>query len=233
MTLNPEVDHVHGAVVHDGDLLLGTHSGLVAVDLTTGQTQPRGTARDDLMGLASDGTGIVASGHPGPDSPIPDPMGLMRSPDNGLSWESVSLAGEVDFHGLVVDGGNIAGFGTADGVLVSSDDGLSWSALGVEDATSLAWFQGTLWIAGEAGIRIWSDGTVVNGPSTEPPMILLAAASDARALWGVSRDGVVWRTSDGRTWVEHGAVNAVEALAATTDAAYAVTAQSVRVIQAQ
>lgn len=120
-----------------------------------------------------------------------------------------------------VDGGTTAGIGTADGVLVSVDDGLSWSTLGVEDATSIAWFQGALWIAGEAGMRIWSYGTVVDGPSTDPPMVLLAGASDARALWGVSRDGVAWRTSDGLTWVEHGAVNAVEALAATTDAAYA------------
>lgn len=230
LELDPPVDHVHGAVVHDGVLLLGTHSGLFEVDLATGQTSRRGTTQDDLMGLASDGSSLVASGHPGPGTDLPDPLGLMRSDDGGKTWQSVSLLGEVDFHGLAADASGIAGIGTEDGVLISQDGGVNWSDAGVEDATSLAWFQGSLWIASESGLRTWRSGIIKEAPATEQPILALAATEDGSALWAVSLDGTVWRTADGSTWEKRGAITSLEALAATSDAAYAITADSITVI---
>jgi hypothetical protein len=230
-TLDPAVEHVHGAVVVNGSLLLGTHGGLVEVDLATGSTKQRSTARHDFMGLAAGGSTLVASGHPGPDTDLPDPLGLLRSDDGGVSWQSVSLAGEVDFHGLAVDGARIAGIGTEQGVLLSEDAGKSWMEANVMDATSLAWFQGGLWIATEEGLRVWRDGATSDAPSTAQAPVVLAAADDGSALWAVRPDGTVWRTGDGTAWDQRGTVSALEALAGTADAAYAITAESVTVIR--
>lgn len=229
LTLVPAVDHVHGAVLHDGALLLGTHSGLVQVDLSTGETKRRGMAQDDLMGLASNGTDLLASGHPGPGTDLPDPLGLMRSSDAGGTWQAVSLTGEVDFHGLASTGSMVAGIGTADGVLISQDAGATWRATGVSDALGLAWFQGALWIATESGLVTWRDGVIDDGASTGQPVVALAADAGGSSLWAVATDGTVWRTDDGMNWAKRGAVTELQALAATSDTAYAVTAK--RIVQ--
>lgn len=230
VALDPGVDHVHAAVFHGGHLLLGTHSGLVEVDPATGLTKARGTAQDDFMALAAAGSSLIASGHPGPGSGLPDPLGLQRSEDGGLTWQGVSLSGQVDFHGLATDGSSIAGIGTEDGVLISDDGGSNWQASGVNAAISLAWFQGELWIASEDGLRIWSNGSIREAPASTQSLMVLATAGDGTALWAVARNGSVWRSLDGSTWQERGAVTALEALAATTETAYAVTARSITVI---
>jgi len=230
VTLEPAVDHVHAAIVHGDALLLGTHSGLVEVDLNSGQTKRRGGSQDDFMGLAVDQTVLVASGHPGAGSSLPDPLGLLRSADAGATWVPVSLTGQVDFHGLAIQGSRVAGIGTADGVLISSDSGVTWIAAGVADGRSLAWFGEELWIATDNGLRIWRAGILNEAPETDEPVIALAADATGSTLWAVSAEGSVWQTINGQTWAKHGSVTELQAFAATTDTAYVVTAQSVSVI---
>ena len=181
--LAPGVDHVHGAVVVDGRLLLGTHTGLVEAALPSGRTERIGETKDDIMGLAATGATLFASGHPGEGNTLPDPLGLLRSDDGGVTWQPVSLTGEVDFHGLTADGDRIAGIGTRDGVLVSSDGGATWQDIGVDDATSVAWFQGALWFTSPDGLRTWRDGAVADVPMTGAAPLVLAAAGDGSALW--------------------------------------------------
>lgn len=230
LTLDPAVDHVHGAVVKGDRLLLGTHTGLVAVDLSSGATSRVGSAQDDFMGLAALDTSLVASGHPDSGSTLPDPLGLLRSDDGGQTWRPVSLTGEVDFHGIATDGARIAGIGTEDGVLISADQGSTWQATGVMDAASIAWFLGELWIATPGGLTVWRDGSLVSPPALQQNSVALAAASDGSVLWAVFPDGSVQSTTNGSGWVRHGTVSALEALAATADAAYSITAGSVTVI---
>ena len=230
--INGSVDHVHAAVVRDGQLLLGTHSGLVDVDPETGDARTVGSARDDLMGLASDGTALFASGHPGPDSGLPDPLGLMRSDDAGATWSSVSLLGEVDFHGLAASGQGIAGIGTEHGVMLSTDQGATWQDLGIDDATSLAWFDDALWVTTGSGLRVWRDGETTS-PTLKPGQpVALTSASDGDALWAVFSDGTVRRSLDASTWRQYGAVSSLEAIAATVSEAYVVTATSLTRIRA-
>jgi hypothetical protein len=234
LALDPAVDHVHAAVIHKGALLLGTHSGLVEVDLNTGVTQRRGIAQDDLMGLASNGIDLVSSGHPGLESDLPDPLGFMRSSNDGETWQSVSLTGEVDFHGLTSQGAMVAGIGTVDGVLISQDSGATWSAIGLTDARALAWFKEAVWIATEAGLRIWRGGglddTNEGAPITQP-VVALATDSGGSSLWLVASDGAVWRTADGMTWDKRGTVSELQALAATSDAAYVVTSGQIVILE--
>jgi hypothetical protein len=231
VALAPPVDHVHGAVVVDGALLLGTHTGLVEADPTSGRTERRGSSLDDFMGLAAHGQTLYGSGHPGEGSTLPDPLGLIRSDDGGQSWTPVSLTGEVDFHGLAAEGDLVAGIGTADGPILSEDGGRTWRSLDIPGATALAWFQGELWFATETGLLL-ADGTGAPSPASQEGTVALATADDGTALWAVTGDGGVWRTTDGTTWHQHGVITALEALAATATEAYAVTADQVTVIGA-
>lgn len=233
VTLQPTLEHVHGAAVMDGALVLATHNGLHAADLETGETTLLGAHGSDLMGFAASGGTMVASGHPGHDAGLPDPMGLIRSTDSGETWEPVSLTGEVDFHGLAMDGDNIAGMATYAGLLVSSDGGQTWTEGPAEEPMAVAWFDGWLWIATPAGLTGWNPQTAqVTAIDGAAQAVALAAAADGSALWGVAPDGTLWRSTDGATATAVTQVPALEALAATGDTAYIINANVVEAIQA-
>ena len=92
--------------------------------------------------ILSDGT-MLTSGHPGPNSDLPDPLGLMESKDNGENWESKALLGEVDFHVLTSNESNpnllygVIQMETGDyktGIYKSTDKGANWVKL---DSTGL------------------------------------------------------------------------------------------------
>ncbi len=90
--------------------------------------------------MLSDGT-MLTSGHPGPNTDLPDPLGLMESKDNGENWGSKSLLGEVDFHVLTSNEStpNLL-FGVIQmemgdyktGIYKSIDKGKSWENLKAE-----------------------------------------------------------------------------------------------------
>ncbi|MFW0773534.1 WD40/YVTN/BNR-like repeat-containing protein [Paenarthrobacter nitroguajacolicus] len=81
---------------------------------------------NDLMGFtaAADHGVFYASGHPGPGSDMPNPMGLVRSADGGKTWEQLSRQGESDFHALATAKSGIVAY---DGTLLTSPDGKTWS----------------------------------------------------------------------------------------------------------
>ena len=222
--LDPPLDHVHGAAVVEGRLLVATHDGLHEVDPASGATSRIGASGDDLMGFAVDADTLYASGHPGPGSDLPDPLGLLTSSDGGASWSSVSLLGEVDFHGLAGWEGNIAGIATDRGLLVSTDAGQTWAPGPLPSPWSIAWFAGDLWIASDLGLVRWSPTTqelvdVRQGPAA----VALSAATDGSTLWAVDAAGEVWSSADGKAWAARGSASAVEAIAGGPDTAYLVT----------
>jgi len=100
-----EVAHVHGLGVdpQDGTLYAGTHHGLIRVPE---QGEPTRVADrvQDFMGFTVVGPRhYLASGHPGEGQGGPSSLGLIESTDGGQTWNSVSLAGEADFHVLEGD----------------------------------------------------------------------------------------------------------------------------------
>lgn len=235
VSISPALGHLHGAVVEGSGLLIGTHDGVHRVDLDAGSTARVGSSADDFMGFAGEPDGLlVASGHPGPGSSLPNPLGLIASSDGGQTWEAVSLTGEVDFHSLAVSGDQVVGWDTRGGVLWSTDRGATWQEGPQLTPTSLAWFDGKVWMATpDQGLVTWTPGTAtpeaVSGPL---PAVLLAASGDGQALWRIDRDGAVHRTLDGSSWESAGRVISVEAFAADLDQAFSVTRTSVQILRA-
>lgn len=234
MQLNPELDHLHGLHVDaDGTVLAGTHSGLIAL-APSGNTTRIGTSDDDLMGLSGvAGSDLLfSSGHPGPSSDAPNPLGLARSADGGVTWETRSLAGEVDFHALASNGRILVGFDTSSGIRVSSDDGATWTDGAAIGASALAVNDGGIWAATPDGLLLSTDGARTFAPTPGAPPLGLVAAGRDGSLWGMDGDGNAWRSRDGRAWEEFTRVGEVEALTALDyDTAYAATAQKLHTLR--
>lgn len=181
-----------------------------------------GSARHDFMGFKAhpQETGVFySSGHPQPDSTLPNPIGFMVSRDEGSSWQSVALAGRADFHALAVqasDGDVIYGFsGAVDpGLFRSLDGGRSWEklpspslerlggayAMAVHPEARdvlLAGTQAGLLQSSDAG-QSWTtlafDGT---------PVTAVTFASDNRRIWAYGADpevGLVVSDDAGASW---------------------------------
>ena len=230
--LSTPLDHVHAAVYVDGELLIGTHTGIAAVDPSSGQVSERGPSQDDFMGLAGSADVLVGSGHPGAGSTLPDPVGLIRSADGGETWETVSLTGEIDFHALAMDGDRVAGSATAGELLYSEDAGASWTTIAQGEFTSLAWFQGQLWIADGSTLSTWAPGDSALTPAAATPGVLVAASTDGSLLWVLQPDGSLLTSADGVAWTLAGSVSEAAAIAASPSAAFVVTADRVQVLAA-
>jgi hypothetical protein len=104
---DPPPEHVHGLGINpaDGALFIATHTGLFRMEAGSDSAERVGELLQDTMGFAVVGPDrFLGSGHPDLRSDLPPLLGLIRSGDGGLTWDSVSLLGEADFHALRVDG---------------------------------------------------------------------------------------------------------------------------------
>lgn len=234
VALTPALDHLHGLHLGaDGTILAGTHTGLVTLGID-GRTSRVGTSDDDFMGLTGvPGTDrLFASGHPGPSSSAPNPLGLIDSADGGRTWTPKSLAGEVDFHALATDGTVLVGFDGTTGLLVSTDAGATWSAGAPLAAAALAVTDDGVWAATADGLQHSTDGARTFTAVPEAPTLVLLSAAGDGSLWGVDTEGVAWRSHTGRTWEQKAVVGPVEALLAVdADTAYAATAHDLYALE--
>lgn len=208
------LNHVHGISVdpESSKILLATHDGLY--DATADQAVKVSDSTIDLMGFtatAEPGT-FYASGHPGPGSSLPNPVGLIQSTDAGKTWEPVSRTGESDFHALTVSGNSIVAF---DGQLRTTAEGTNWS-------TSMATFVPAV-LAGspastvvlattEDGLQRSTDSGATWQAVPQSPIIQFAAiaASTHKAptkAIGVEPNGTVHVSPDaGTTWAPAGKI---------------------------
>ncbi|WP_043447266.1 F510_1955 family glycosylhydrolase [Arthrobacter sp. L77] len=197
--------HIHGMSVDPGTnrILLATHDGLF--DVTRSPAQQIGPTID-LMGFTgtSDGT-LYASGHPGPGTDLPDPVGLITSTDDGRSWEPVSRQGETDFHALAATGTGLIGY---EGRIVTSADGHHWTVTaenvpvynlaGAGNGTVLATTEQGLYRSADSGAT-WT--TVPNAP-----LLAFTTFAGDTAI-GVTPDGTIHTSTDaGLTWTQAGSI---------------------------
>lgn len=229
VALDPPLDHLHGLHLDaDGAVLAGTHTGVFEIEMSGGTTKI-GTSDDDFMGLAGvPGTNeLFASGHPGPSSSAPNPLGLTASVDGGRTWETRSLLGEIDFHALATDGEVLVGFDGVTGIVASTDDGVTWTPGAAMSARALAVTDAGVWATTPDGLqRSTDEGRTFAVVPDAPGLVLISAAADG-SLWGVDTSGSAWRSKTGESWEQRARVGEVEAvLALDFDSAHAVTAQT-------
>lgn len=130
-----KIEHLHGMgyVGNQGVPFFATHDGLKVVE--NGAWLKTKEENNDYMGFNATDDGFYSSGHPGTDSKLPNPIGIMKSVDNGQTLQSLGFEAEVDFHLMAVGFTNHMIFAKsphknslmkADAFYVSEDDGASW-----------------------------------------------------------------------------------------------------------
>ncbi|PDP87312.1 hypothetical protein CQJ94_12560 [Glycomyces fuscus] len=214
--LPTEVSHVHGVGVdlEAGDILVASHEGLYVLPVPEGSgdepvVPERVGPGIDLMGFSVAEPGrYVASGHPHEGVDMPNPVGLIESRDGGATWQTLSRAGESDFHALAATSERVVGF---DGGLRATEDGDTWEALddGIEPF-SLAMADGgrTVVATTQGGLTRSTDGGAAFAPvEGAPPLALVDWVPDTEVVFGVALDGGVHRSEDsGKTWEPTGQV---------------------------
>ena len=132
------VSHIHHVKVVGSKVLVLTHEGLYEL---AGKNNMKlvGKEKIDVMGFASLGNVLIASGHPAVGSKMPNPIGVMKSLDGGLTWKPISLVGKVDFHFLEGAGSDLYGADSQTGKLMySADSGKTWRDIGVNIFADIA-----------------------------------------------------------------------------------------------
>lgn len=212
--------HVHGLSVNreTDQVLLATHEGLF--DVTRYPAAQIGDT-NDLMGFtaAADQGVFYASGHPGPGSDLPNPMGLIRSTDGGKTWEQLSRQGESDFHALAIARSGIVAY---DGTLQTSPDGKTWTAAKAEFVPAvLAGNPETdsVLATTREGLQRSTDGGKTWQLNTEAPIIQFVAFASGTEVIGVEPNGSVHYSPDaGSTWTQTGRIEAqVQAITAVKE----------------
>ena len=231
----PVIGHVHGLGVDSvsGSIFLATHGGVYEVPVgDSDEALAWGQLAGPIAGRALDPTGFAmldgqmfASGHPDPRDLDTEPanLGLITRTDTALTWQSVSLSGEVDFHDLAVapapDGEvNFYGYSAADGaVMVSGDSGATWTsgaALTARDLTVDAGSSDTVYATTEDGLLVSEDrGATFDVVEGAPPVYLIETVRGGDAgLVGIDLTGNVWVQAAG-VWRQTGSTTgAVEAM---------------------
>ena len=202
---DPGAIHVHGLGVDPADdsLFVATHTGLFRAGASDTHARRVGDRYQDTMGFTVVGPRhFLGSGHPDGRDDLPPFLGLIETRDAGLTWRSVSLLGEVDFHVLEASGSRIYGFGTdwetrQGRFLTSADRGRTWRRLQApEPLTSLAISPTdprALTISGEQGVYRSSNAGRSWASVAAPSAGFVAWMRDELVLIGL--EGLVWRAA--------------------------------------
>jgi photosystem II stability/assembly factor-like uncharacterized protein len=209
-----EVAHVHGLGVdpQDDALYAGTHYGLFRVP-EQGQATRVADRVQDFMGFTVAGPDhYLASGHPGEGQDGPSSLGLIESTDGGQTWQSLSLAGEADFHSLKARHGRVYGLNALTGAFMVSEDGQTWdtrSQMPLADFAISPEDHDLLVATTEQGLTRSDDGGRTFQPAQTTPLLQLVSWAEDGSIVGVEPNGTVHAsTDDGQTWEQRGTLEA-------------------------
>lgn len=92
--------HVHGLSysANGRQLMIPSHHGLAVFE--NGRWSRAAGPAHDYMGYSATRDALYSSGHPAPGSGLTNPFGLIKSRDDGQTWQQLGLTGESDFHTL-------------------------------------------------------------------------------------------------------------------------------------
>jgi hypothetical protein len=226
---NVQVEHVHGLGVDpaNGTLYAGTHHGLIRLPQAGDATLVADRVQDFMGFTVAGPQHFLASGHPGPGQDGPSALGLIESTDGGKSWESLSLAGEADFHALDYRHDRVYGVNAMTGEFLVSDDKRNWQtrttlpmadfAVSPDDADVVV-------ATTEQGLARSVDGGRNFSSVPGAPLMLLVSWGEDGSLVGVGPEGTVYTSpADGQSWEQRAQLDGrPEALlAVTADEIYA------------
>ncbi|MER7071912.1 F510_1955 family glycosylhydrolase [Terrabacter sp. NPDC000476] len=193
------ITHIHRAIRERDTILVATHQGLFRL---AGHGQLVAVSPPiDLMGfaIATDGT-YVASGHPAPQSDLPQPVGLIQSADRGRTWSLRSRGGQSDFHALTALGPGVMAF---DDALRFSPDRVTWQdrRIPAPPRDLAAGPDGTVLATTERGLLASDDRGLTWRTVTTPQLMLTVTWAGPRTIVGASTTGVLMVSRDaGATW---------------------------------
>lgn len=192
--------HVHGlAFSPDGRRLsIPSHHGLAVY--SEGRWSKAPGPAHDYMGYSVTRQAIYSSGHPARGSGLTNPFGLIKSSDDGRTWQQLGLQGESDFHllasgfdnaALYVYNGRPNSRMSSPGLYYSRNDGADWqqaAARGIGEApTALAVHPSDskmVVVATGAGLYLSRDAGQRFRAVTAGEQVLSAAFSlDGSSLW--------------------------------------------------
>lgn len=226
--------HIHGLGTdpETGDLYAAAHHGVFTF---SGSTPQRVADRwQDTMAFTVIGPGhLLASGHPDLREDGPIHLGLIESTDAAETWQSLSLAGEADFHALDAADRRIYGYDALTKTLLTSLDGSDWetvakpamvSDLAVDPNDS----DRVLLTRPDASLHRYQRTGDNAEIRTAPPLSFVDWA-DLDVLAGLGPDATVYTSTDGgESWVRTGAVpGEPEALDATDETWHAATSTGI------
>jgi len=208
----------------DGTLLAG--SGPAFYRLPPGAEKPEqakgalstpkgsGTLTKDVVVRYEKPGTIIASGHSS-EAALPPVLGILRSTDNGETWEPISGLGEADYHEIEIQGNRIFALRNEDPgmIQISEDGGKTWDT---REAPSVA---APIDVSVNPGDpKIWAvstdQGVFVStneGKSWRQRDTTFGAriAWGADALYAAGKDGKVKQSTDsGASWQEVGSIGA-------------------------
>lgn len=218
------LEHVHGLGVdrEAGVLYAGSHFGLFRLP-EQGDGVRVADRVQDFMGFTVAGPDhFLASGHPGEGQDGPSALGLIESTDGGRTWDSLSLAGEADFHALEARHGQVYGFNAMTGAFMVSADKRTWetrSRLPMADFAISPDDPDVVIATTEGGLARSDDGGRTFEPVDQAPTLLLVTWTDDGTILGVQPDGQISVSTDNaRTWQDRGRLDGPpEALTAVSD----------------
>lgn len=230
---DPGVSHVHGLGVNprDGALYVATHHGTFRLGPDR-KVERIGESYQDTMGFTVAGADrFLGSGHPDSEGfrrGQPPRLGLIESTDAGETWQSLSLSGEVDFHGLAFVHGRVYGWDSGTGRFMASSDTKTWDTRSALPLISFAVDPGDearILGAGPGGLLESRDGGRTWATRPGPPVAVLSWDA-AAGLVGITENGAVHRSRDaGATWAPAGELpGSPQALLATAEVWYAAAA---------
>jgi hypothetical protein len=226
---DPGVSHVHGLGINPADeaLIVATHYGSFRIPSDGDDAERIGDSFQDTMGFTVAGPDhFLGSGHPdvaGMRAGQPGRLGLIESLDAGATWTSISLSGEVDFHGLAFTHDQVYGWDSGTGQFMVSADRQDWDtrstldlygfAVDPDDPDHIIGATPDGSVESTDGGRTWNE--------TDGPAIVALSWDPDAGLWGADSSGGIWQHTGG-DWEEAGTLpGQPQALLATPDALYA------------
>ena len=198
------VSHIHHVKVVDKKILVLTHEGLYEL-VKKNDMKLVGKEKIDVMGFTALGNSLFASGHPAQGSKAPNPLGLIKSIDGGLSWKAISLVGKVDFHFLEGAGTDLYGADSQSGDLIySADSGKTWRTLGANTFADIAVspkVSGAA-IALKDSELLLTDNAFKTSSKIKSALKFTQVEWRNSGLYALSGNSLYKSTNKGRTWTE-------------------------------